>query len=85
MQNAPVEHYAILLTCTKLPPVLKTFVLSIFEWPHKTGFTILYSQIRHVKGSDGMTTRVNPDLTAPERAADLDLVIDYCTFKFRLP
>ena len=22
-----------LLTCTKLPPVFKTFVLSIFEWP----------------------------------------------------
>ena len=41
MQNAPVEHSAILSTCTKLPPVFKTFVLSIFEWQFKTGFTVL--------------------------------------------
>ena len=34
MQNAP-EHSAILLTFIKLP-----FVLSIFEWPLKTGFTV---------------------------------------------
>ena len=35
-----------LLTCTKLPHVLKTFVLSIFEWPLKIGFTapIIYFQ-----------------------------------------
>ena len=36
------EHSAILLTCIKLPVVIKTFVLSIFEWPFYTGFTILY-------------------------------------------
>ena len=35
-----VEHSVILSTCTKLPPVFKTFVLSIFEWSLKTGFTI---------------------------------------------
>ena len=35
------EHSAILLTCIKLPPVLKTFVLSISEWPLKTGFTVV--------------------------------------------
>ena len=29
LQNAPTEHSAILLTCNKLPPVFKTFVLSI--------------------------------------------------------
>ena len=33
-----LEHSAILLTCIMLQYVLKTFVLSIFEWPHKTGF-----------------------------------------------
>ena len=27
-------------TCTKLPPVFKTFVLSIFEWQLQTGFTV---------------------------------------------
>ena len=26
--------------CIKLPHVFKTFVLSIFEWPLKTGFTV---------------------------------------------
>ena len=29
MQNAPVEHSAILFTCNKLPLVFKTLVLSI--------------------------------------------------------
>ena len=33
------EHSAILSTFIKLPFVFKTFVLSIFEWPLKTGFT----------------------------------------------
>ena len=30
----------ILLTFLKLPLVFKTFDLSIFEWPLKTGFTV---------------------------------------------
>ena len=34
------EHSAILSTSIKLPVVFKTFVLSIFEWPLKTGFTV---------------------------------------------
>ena len=37
---AECSHSAILFTCTKLPPVFKTFVLPIFEWPLKTGFTV---------------------------------------------
>ena len=40
MQNAPREHSAILLTCIKLPPVFKTFILPIFEWLLKTGLTV---------------------------------------------
>ena len=35
-----VEHSAILLTFIKLPFVIKILVLSIFEWPFKTGFTV---------------------------------------------
>ena len=31
----------ILSTCNKLPPVFKTFVLFIFEWLLKIGFTVL--------------------------------------------
>ena len=34
------EHFAVLLTFIKLPFVIKIFVLSIFEWPFFTGFTV---------------------------------------------
>ena len=34
------EHSAILSTFIKLPVVIETFVLSIFEWPFYTGFTV---------------------------------------------
>ena len=40
----PLEHSAILLTFIQLPFVMKVFVLSIFEWPLKTCFTV-YSHI----------------------------------------
>ena len=35
------EHSAILLTFIKLSFVIKIFVLSIFEWRLKTGFTVI--------------------------------------------
>ena len=35
------EHSAILSTFIKLPFVFKIFVLSIFEWPFYTGFTVI--------------------------------------------
>ena len=42
LQNAPIlEHSAIRLPCIKLTSVFKTFVLTIFDWPFKTGFTVL--------------------------------------------
>ena len=34
------EHSAILSAFIKLPVVIKTFVLSNFEWPLYTGFTV---------------------------------------------
>ena len=34
------EHSAIILTLIKLPFVINIFILSIFEWPLKTGFTV---------------------------------------------
>ena len=40
LQNAPVEHSAILSTFIKLLFSVKTVVLFIFKWPHKTGFTV---------------------------------------------
>ena len=35
-----VEHSAILSTFIKLPFIIKIFVLSVFEWPFYTGFTV---------------------------------------------
>ena len=40
--NAGQKYSAILLTFIKLPFAIKIFVLSIFEWPLKTGFTVDY-------------------------------------------
>ena len=37
---SPLDHSATLLTGIKRLSVFKTFVLSIFEWPLKTGFTV---------------------------------------------
>ena len=34
------EHSAIFSTFIKLPSVIKTFFLSILEWPFYTGFTV---------------------------------------------
>ena len=39
------EHSAILSTFIKLPFSIKTFVLSIFEWLLKTGFTVPKSHV----------------------------------------
>ena len=41
LQNAPKGVSAILSTFIKLAVVIKTFVLSMFEWPFNTGFTVL--------------------------------------------
>ena len=37
----PLEHSAIHFTFIKLPFSVKTFVLSVFKWPLKTGFTVI--------------------------------------------
>ena len=64
----PFEHSAILLTCIKLPFVIKIFVLSIFEWPFYRDFTIfrkIISGIRTVSNSfdsDQARHIVKPDL-----------------------
>ena len=39
------EHSAILLTFMKLPFAIKAFVVSIFEWPLKTDFTVSLSTL----------------------------------------
>ena len=41
------KHSAILSTLIKLPFFFKIFVLSIFEWPLKTGFTVFHLTVKH--------------------------------------
>ena len=41
------EHSAILSTFIMLPFVINIFVLSIFEWPLKTGFTVRCNFCKH--------------------------------------
>ena len=43
-----VEHSAILSTFIKLPFVIKIFVLSFFEWPFYTGFTVYTDELFHL-------------------------------------
>ena len=40
MQNAPLGAFCNTFELHKLPFVIKIFVLSIFEWPLKTGFIL---------------------------------------------
>ena len=40
LQNAPRGAFCNTLTFIKLPYVIKIFILSIFEWPFYTGFTV---------------------------------------------
>ena len=42
------EHSAILSPFIKLPFAIKVFVLSIFEWPFYTGFTVYYSMSLYI-------------------------------------
>ena len=49
----PLEHSAILSTFIKLPFVIKIFVLSIFEWPFYTGFTVHSAVMLHCISKKG--------------------------------
>ena len=54
LQNAhPWEHSAIPLTCIKRPFSIKTFVLSIYKRPLKTGFAIVLSVLSGLAGKEG--------------------------------
>ena len=59
-------HSAILSTIIKLPFSIKTFVLSFFEWPRKTGFTVAVSFFDTFKIG---VLQANPQLKQFVRAA----------------
>ena len=63
------EHSAILSTFIKLPFGIKIFVLSIFEWPFYTGFTVRFSHslIMHVHlSSRARDYNVDPFIYVPK-------------------
>ena len=53
------EHSAILLTFIMLPFVIKIFVLSTFEWPLKTGFTVCLILISPRPLDKGASLKIN--------------------------
>ena len=63
------ELSAIISTFNKLPFVIKIFILSIFEWPFYTGFTVCYiASIANNEGDSGMSCtyeQANPGLYFP--------------------
>ena len=75
MQNAQEEHSAILSTFIELPFVIKTFVLSIFEWPFYTGFTVLIS-LSSNKGTDETKQSLHYSHTNLDVAEDMDQNLD---------
>ena len=58
------QYSAILSTFIKLPFVIKTFLLSIFEWPFDTGFTVCSIKIQDYYAS---TNSPNPDQTLSDQ------------------
>ena len=59
----------ILSTFIKLPFVIKTFVLSIFEWLFYTGFTVQYNMILYLSSS--VSDKIKP---CPKLIDDIYLV-----------
>ena len=76
------EQSAILLTFIKLPFVFKTFVLSIFEWLLKTGFTVFpYSSASRTRWNTEILHAPSSAICFPEdivQAAWVNRVL--CTF-----
>ena len=44
------KHSAILSNFIKLPFVIKSFVLSMFDWPLKTGFIVMTLEMLFIEG-----------------------------------
>ena len=44
------EHSAVFMTFIKLPVFINLFVLSIFEWPFYTGFTVIMALHHWING-----------------------------------
>ena len=64
------EHSAFLSTFIKLPIVIKIFVLSIFEWPLYTGFTVSHLRNAYMKLEINPVTKTKSVQKCKRMAAD---------------
>ena len=53
------EHSAILSTFIKLPFVKSIFVLSMFEWPLKAGFTVIVTVFQDITNDEMLQLKVD--------------------------
>ena len=67
----PLEHSAIHLTFIKLPFVIKIFVLSIFEWPFKTGFCCVVQMVTSLATDASLTADPGVASSIPARSHTL--------------
>ena len=72
------EHSAILLTCIKLPFVIKIFVLSIFEWLFYTGFTVVSLLSLEIWSCWFMMAKIN--LVSNLNSKNIDTIVTLYTF-----
>ena len=80
------EHSAILSTCIKLPFVVKIFVSSIFEWPLKTGFTVITSVKTFYKNTHAWIKRGDRGVrTLPEKSQQYSAFYQYWSKTPRKP
>ena len=73
MQNAQ----RILSTLIKLPFVIKIFVLSIIEWPLKTGFTV-YRNLSNLQGGFCIQTKWQSELKTYQKQAGAKTYLSQC-------
>ena len=55
------EHSAMFSTFIKLPFAIKIFVLSNFEWPFYTGFTVIITQNQTTQKGKACANKIVPD------------------------
>ena len=72
------KHSALLSTFVKLPFVIKIFVLSIFEWPFYTRFTVCH------KYQNGMCLPNSVYLTDHTLLASPELLVCMCGFSYTI-
>ena len=69
-----IAECSLLSTCIKLPPVFKTFALSSFEWPLKTGFTVQFQLATDLEKDVSQLKSENESLKRKHKVFNSDTV-----------